>query len=201
MKRQSRFRRTIFLAAAASVIASAASVYGLTRSSHSAVAGAAPPAMQAMAAMHRPDLALSDAPGLVKRLPPGMEAAPGSVHELVFGLGTMGFAVYAWPHGNSGSICLVSTHGGGGCLDRFQVPFDISISDFDQLGAGQPALVWGPVSDDVASVAVTVAGQTYQATIKNNIAFYELASSSLMPGDVQKVVATLKDGQKINIRV
>jgi hypothetical protein len=194
-------RRGAYLLAVALMAAGAAAVFDLTRTTHHAAAGAAPPAVEAMAALKRSDLRVSRTPVLVERLPPGMDAAPGTVRKLVSDLGSMNFAVYVWPHGGSGSICMVSTHGGGGCLGRFWVPFDMSVSDFDRLGAGQPAVVWGPVSDDVARVTVTVAGHAHEAIVENNVAFYEFPDASLLPGDLQRVVVTLRDGSTQSIRV
>ena len=194
-------RRLVFLLIAGLLAVGASLAYGLTREAPRAAADSAPPAAEAMAAMKRPDLVVAGTPALLERLPRGMEAAPGTVRKLVSGLGTMSFAVYVWPHGPSGSICMVSTHGGGGCLGRFWVPFDVSISDFDRLGSGQPVLVWGPVSDDVDAVTVVVAGRTHEAIVENNVAFYEFPDSSLLPADLQRVTVTLRDGTRQDIRV
>jgi hypothetical protein len=156
--------------------------------------------MQGMAAMKNPSLVLGETPALVRGLPDDMRPAAGQVRRLATGLGSSGFAAYVWPRGTRGGICLVSTTGGGGCLSSFNRPFSVTIADADQLGSGAPATVWGPVADEVASVAVTVDGVTGQATIKNNIAYFELPADAL-PSDVQKVTVTLRDGRVIPIRV
>lgn len=159
------------------------------------------PAIDAMAAMSDPSLRAIHTPQVVSRLSGEMRAAPGTVRELVADLGRSDLTVWAWQQGASEGICLASTTGGGGCLDAFRRPFDVSISDHDTLGAGDPVAVWGPVTDDVVGVSVTANGKVGQAVISNNIAFFELSDGSLFPSAVEKVVAHLRDGTAVDIRV
>lgn len=159
------------------------------------------PALGAMTAMNDSGLRTFQTPPLVSRMRDEMRAAPGTVRELATGLGRSDLTVWAWPNGATEGICLVSTTGGGGCLDAFHRPFDVSITDHDNLGAGDPVAVWGPVTDDVVGVSVTANGKVGQAIVSNNIAFYELPDGSLFPSSVEKVVVHLRDGTAVDIRV
>jgi hypothetical protein len=154
-----------------------------------------------MSAMEDLSLRVFQTPQIVRRLTDGMQAAPGTVRQLATNLGKSNMTVWVWRQGATDAVCLVSTTGGGGCLDVFRRPFDISITDHDTLGSGDPVAVWGPVTDDVVGVDVTANGQTGQAVVENNIAFYELPDASLFPSAVEKVVAHLRDGTSVDIRV
>lgn len=160
-----------------------------------------PAAARVMSALDNPSLRVSETPQLLQRLGPEMAAAPGTIRRLANDLGKNEMTVWVWRRGVSDSICLVSTKGGGGCLDAFRVPFDISITDYDRLGQGDPVAVWGPVTDEVVSIEVTANGEAGIAAIRNNIAYYELPDSALLPSSVEKVVAHLRDGSAVNIRV
>ena len=191
---------------AAIVIVAAIAAWTLGAGSGSSNATAAraratPPAAAEMSALRNPSLARSHVPAIAQRM--GADVAPGAgaVRELVSDFGAAHLTVYAWQRGASGSVCYVASDAGGGCFGAFREGFDMSFTDADGPGHGAPMLVWGPVSDNVASVAVAVGGQTYQAAIKNNVAVFALPSGSMTDSDVKAVTVTLRNGDTVPIRL
>lgn len=166
-----------------------------------ATANAPVPAMQAMSAMKRPQTRAVNVPALVTGLPNDMVARPGTVHELLSSVGRTGNSFYAWRRGSTEGVCYVSTRAGGGCFDDFLGPFNASVTDFDRLGSGAPVVVSGPVRDDVIRVDVVVSGNTYQALIKNNVAFFELQDPEALPDAVERIIVTLADGTSEDVRL
>lgn len=155
-------------------------------------------AVDGMSAVRAADTAMAVTPALVNRLPNDMQAAPGTVHRL---MAEGKFTLYAWRRGASDGVCYVSTTAGGGCFGKWIGPFNVSITDFDRIGSGQPAVVSGLVRDDVVGVHIVVDGKTYDARLQNNVAFFELPAASSAPDAVERVTVTLVDGSTERVRL
>jgi hypothetical protein len=139
-----------------------------------------------VAALHTARTAVFGVPDLTRMIGPGATPAPGEAHRL----GPAGMTL-AWD--NHGAICEVQASGGG-CVPPIDQPIEVTISDPDVVGKGQPERVMGLAADGVTTVAATLAdGRTLRAAPIDN--FYEI----LLPDDVTPTVAmtvraTLADG-------
>ena len=201
---KTRTTRVAALALAVGTLAIAAWAFGSAGHESTATAAPAlpvPSAASKMSALKNPGLIRSDVPAIAQRM--GADIAPNAatVSTLVTDFSSAHLTVYAWQRGSSGSVCYVAPAGGGGCFAQFRDPFDISFTDADGPGRGDPMLVWGPVSDDVTRIEITVGSTVYQAAIKNNIAVFQLPSGNMSDADVKAVTATLRNGDRIPIRI
>lgn len=194
-------KRIVVLAALALAVGAAITVVLWGTDDQTATATAQEGAIHGMSAMTKPETRMLTVPALVSRLPGDMAARPGTVRRLLSGVGKSRFSLYAWPGANGESVCYVSTGAGGGCFAEFLGPFNISITDFDQLGSGAPIIVSGPVRDDVVGVEIVVEGRSYQALVRNNVAFLELPDATSQPSDVERVTVTLNDGTTEDVRL
>jgi hypothetical protein len=139
-----------------------------------------------VAALHTARTAVPGVPDLTRMIGPGATPAAGEAHRI----GPHGVTL-AWV--NQGAICEVQISGGG-CVPPINRPIEVTISDPDVVGKGQPERVMGLAVDGVTNVATTLAdGRTRRAVPIDN--FYEI----LLPDDVTPTVAmtvqaTLADG-------
>jgi hypothetical protein len=193
-------KTTLFLTVAGVAVGVALSVALPESASEEAEANAPVPAMQGMSAMNRAETLVSNLPTLVDRLPGDMSAKPGTVRQL-FSSSTSNFTLYAWQAEKGDGVCYVSTRAGGGCFARFLGPFNVSVTDFDRLGSGEPVIVSGPVRDDVVGVDVVADGKSYAATVENNVAFFQLPEASLLPSAVSRVTVRLSNGKTEDVRL
>lgn len=139
-----------------------------------------------VASLHMTRTAVSGVPDLTRMIGPGATPAAGQAHRI----GPAGMTL-AWV--NQGAICEVQ-ESGGGCVPPIDRPIEVTISDPDVVGKGQPERVVGLAVDGVTNVAATLAdGRTLHGAPVDN--FYEI----LLPDDVtptaaMTVRATMADG-------
>jgi len=194
-------KRMVVIASLALAVGAVLTVVSWGTDEQSATAKPSEGAVHGMSAMNKATTRVVATPALVSRLPGEMAARPGTVHRLLSGVGKSRFSLYAWPGANGESVCYVSTGAGGGCFAEFLGPFNISITDFDQLGSGAPLVVSGPVRDDVVGVEIIIEGQAYTALVRNNVAFFEAPDARSQPTDVERVTVMLKDGGTEDMRL
>lgn len=199
--RTASYALIVLLMGAALVVAAALLLANQAPAGQRDVAVGQVPAAAGMSALRRAETIIPVTPQLVAGLPADMQASPGTVHRLVSGLGQGTFSLYAWRRGNTDRVCYVSTSAGGGCFGKWLGPFNVSFTDRDRIGSGEPAVVSGLVRDDVVGVQIFVEGESYQAMVRNNVAFFELPDASLSPDAVERVTVTLTDGTTEDVRL
>lgn len=121
---------------------------------------------------------------------PEFAPAPGTVHALGEG------AALAWVSSDA-RVCW-SAGNASGCAENSPSvqAIDITISDPDQIGRGEPVTIHGLAVDGVAEVvAVLTDGSRLAAAPVNN--WYEIAlTASAAPWDVSRIQARLDNGQR-----
>ena len=139
-----------------------------------------------LAALHTARTAVYSVPDLTRMIGAAATPAPGEAHRL--GPGGM---TLAWV--NQGGICEVQVSGGG-CIAPTDRPIEVTISDPDAVGSGQPERVMGLAADGVASVEATLAdGRKIRAAPVDN--FYEIVlAEDVTPALGMMVRATMTDG-------
>ncbi|HEX7168595.1 MAG TPA: hypothetical protein VF230_16560 [Acidimicrobiales bacterium] len=192
---QSRLRAvvaTVVVAATATILALVAHESGAQGGVPDRATLPQKPILENASAFVRADLRVTATPRAIANLPADVAPHEGTVRELVTGLGRGNIAVYAWPSAD-GRVCFQTSLGSGGCQTNFFGDASLGVSDPDRVGAGLPAYVWGFVSDAVSSVNVVVDGKSRRASIRNNVAFLELAEHEY-PDVIEFFTVRLKGG-------
>ncbi len=119
---------------------------------------------------------------------------------LMSGLASESWSVVAAPT-SKGEVCDVVLDGRGtarlgGCAATLSPTEPISYSM--GYGFGEPTFIAGLVSDDVVGVSVTIGGDSFKATVKNNGIFYELPKGA---GSISAIDVELADGSSVSVPV
>lgn len=112
--------------------------------------------------------------------------------DLISGVGSAHDTVTAFPSANGGVCYEVLAAGSCGRFDRWpwsSVGFTFTILYTRSAGTR----VYGIISDSVQKIDVEIAGVAHPAIVSNNAFYYQLPTG-LSSDDVQRVVATWKDG-------
>lgn len=119
---------------------------------------------------------------------------PGEARDLLSGLGTGNETITAYPTTN-GTVCYM-LRGAGSCanLEHGSGPFrplGFAFSIFSMRGEGPQ--VFGIAADKVTSISVVIGGVAHPALLQNGAFYYQLPSG-VHDYDIQRIVATWKNG-------
>ena len=115
-------------------------------------------------------------------------------------VGSWGASLYAWPT-TKGRVCYVLTGAAATCEGDFTEahPFGSGFFDRDELGSGEPGGVLGLVPDDVVSVDIVTASETYSTQVVNNALFFQLPDSTIVAPTA--LIAHYSDGTERSVRI
>lgn len=117
---------------------------------------------------------------------------PADARDLLSGLGPATDTITAFPTSN-GAVCYM-IQGAGTCVSLEKWPwstvgFEYSVFSTQEGGTR----IFGIAADKVTSVSVEIGGSAHPAILGNHAIYYHLPPG-IQDADIQKVIATWKDG-------